>query len=83
MKPVVVAKIQQEALRASWNFADDHWLHHPMNVKETKFNSYIYTLFLDHFCVLIVMIRCKLYKIHGVEKLLNNVFGHNVERPSS
>ena len=22
-------------------------------------------------------------QIHGVEKLLNNVFGHNVEQPSS
>ena len=33
MKPVVIAKILQEALRASWNFSDDHWLHHPMNVK--------------------------------------------------
>ena len=33
MKPVVVAKILQEALRASWNSSSAHWLHHPMNVK--------------------------------------------------
>ena len=29
-----------------------------MNVKKSNFNFYIYTLFLDDFCVLIVMIRC-------------------------
>ena len=50
------------------NFSNDHWLHHPMNVKKSNFNSYIYTLFLDHFCVLIVMIRCSLCNIHAVEK---------------
>ena len=33
MEPVVVAKIVQEALRASWNFSFGHWLHHPKNVK--------------------------------------------------
>ena len=33
MKPVVVAKILQEAFRASWNFSSVHRLHHPMNVK--------------------------------------------------
>ena len=33
MEPVVIAKILQEALRASWNFSSAHWLHHPMNVK--------------------------------------------------
>ena len=36
MKPVVVAKILQETLRASWNFSSTHWLHHPMNVKKSK-----------------------------------------------
>ena len=36
MKPVFVAKILQEALRASWNFGSSHWLHHPMNVKKKK-----------------------------------------------
>ena len=51
-----------------------------MNVKISDFNSYIYTLFLDHFCVLIVKIR-SYKKISGVEKLLNNAFGHNVEQP--
>ena len=35
MEPVVVAKILQEALRASWNFSSAHWLHHPMNVTKT------------------------------------------------
>ena len=34
------------------------WLHYPMNVKKSNFKFYIYTLFLDHFYVLIVMIRC-------------------------
>ena len=29
-------------------FSDDHWLHHQMNVKKSNFNSYIYTLLLDH-----------------------------------
>ena len=38
-------------------FLMDQWLHHPMNVKKSNFTSYIYTLFLDHFCVLIVKIR--------------------------
>ena len=33
MNPVVVAKILQEALRASWNFSSAHWLHH---VKTSK-----------------------------------------------
>ena len=33
MKPVVVAKILQEAIRTSWNFSSAHWFHHPMNVK--------------------------------------------------
>ena len=58
MKPEVVDKILQEALRASWNFSSAYWLHHPMNVKKSNFNFHIYTLFLDHFYVLIVMIRC-------------------------
>ena len=41
MKPVVVAKILQEALRALWNFSFVHRLHHPMNAKKKKsdFNS--------------------------------------------
>ena len=33
MKPVVVAKILQEA----WNFSSAHWLHYPMNVKKNQF----------------------------------------------
>ena len=53
MKPVVAAKILQEA--------------------QSNFNFYIYFLFLDHFCVLIVMIRCSLCKIHGSEKLLKAI----------
>ena len=40
-----------------YNFSDDHWLH-LMNIKKSNFNSYIYTLFLDHFWVLIVKIQC-------------------------
>ena len=51
--------------------------------QKNDFNSYIYTLSLDHFCVLIVKIQCWLRKICGAEKLLNNVFGNNVEQPSS
>ena len=39
MKPVGGAKILQEARF----FSDDHWLHHPMNVKISNFNSYIYS----------------------------------------
>ena len=72
MKPMGGAKIP---------LSDDHWLHRPMNVKSQK--NQIYILFLGHFCLLIAMIRCYLCKIRGVEKLLNNVFGHNVEQPSS
>ena len=41
MKPVVVAKILQEALHTSWNFSFTHWLHHPMKVKKSNFNSSI------------------------------------------
>ena len=40
--------------------------------QKSNFNPYIYTLFLDHFCELIVKIRY-LCKIRGVEKLLNDV----------
>ena len=54
-----------------------------MNVKESNFKFYIYSLFLDNFWVLIVMILRKLCKIHGVKKLLNNALGHNVEQPTS
>ena len=43
MKPVGRAKIPCRILA--------------MNVKKSDFNCYIYTLFLDHFCVLIVKIR--------------------------
>ena len=39
MKPVVVAKILQEALHDSWNFSSSHWLHHAMNIKKSNFNS--------------------------------------------
>ena len=39
MKPGVVSKILQEALRASCNFSSAHWLHHPMNVKKSNFYS--------------------------------------------
>ena len=35
---------------------------------------HFYTLCLDHFCVLIVKVRCKLCKIHGEEKLLSYLF---------
>ena len=33
---------------------------------------YIYTLFLDHFKVFIVTVRCKVSKIYGAEKLLES-----------
>ena len=36
MKPVVVAKILQGALCASWDFSSAHWLHHPINVKKKQ-----------------------------------------------
>ena len=49
MKPVGGDKIPWSA-----NFSSTHWLDHPMNVKKPNFNFYIYTLFLDHFCVLII-----------------------------
>ena len=39
-------------------FKNDHWLHHPMNVKKSNFNSYIYILFLDYVCILIEKIQC-------------------------
>ena len=39
MKLVVVAKILQEVLQASWNFSSNHYLHHPMNVKKLNFDS--------------------------------------------
>ena len=39
MKPVVVTKILQEALCASWNFSSAHWLSHPIFVKKSNFNS--------------------------------------------
>ena len=41
------AKIPRSASRFLKNFSDDHWIHHPMNVKHSNFNSGIYTLFLD------------------------------------
>ena len=53
------------------------------SIKKKKKFSYIYTLSLDHFCLLIVKIRFYLCKTRGVEKLLNNEFGHKVEQPSS
>ena len=36
---LVVAKILQESLSASWNFSSAHWLHHPLTVKISNFNS--------------------------------------------
>ena len=48
---------------------------------EANFNSYVYTLFLVHFCVFIGW--WNLCKLHGTEKLLTNMFGHNVKQPSS
>ena len=69
MKPIGGANIVE--------FSDDYWLHHPMNVENSNFNSYIYTLFLDHFCT--QMLWCKLC----FSENLTNVFGHNVKQPSS
>ena len=43
-------------LRKKIGFVD---VHRVMNVKKkSNFNFYSYTLFLDNFCVLIVIIRC-------------------------
>ena len=47
------------------------------------FNSYIYTLFLDHFCVSFKIVWCKVHKICGEEKLLTDVLGHYVQLLSS
>ena len=44
MKLVVVSKILQEVLHASWNFRSAHKLHHPMKVKKSNFNSYLTVL---------------------------------------
>ena len=41
-KPVVVAKILQEALRVSWNFSSADWLHHMMKAEKSFFQSEIY-----------------------------------------
>ena len=41
MKPVVVAKILQEVLHASWNISSAHWLHHMMNVKKSNFLKFL------------------------------------------
>ena len=69
-------------LRSLQNFSDDHWLHHPMNVKQSNFNSYIYALFLDHFYAQIVVVRWNLCKLHSSDMLLTNVFSHDVKQPS-
>ena len=55
---------------------------YPQHSGERYRTSYplVFTLFLDYFCVLIVKIRYELCKICGVEKLLNNMFGHNIEQ---
>ena len=44
-----------------------------MNVKKSNFNSYIYILFLDHFCEQIVVIRWNLWKLHSSEMLLTHI----------
>ena len=51
MKPVGRAKIPWSAKCFLQNFSDDHWFHHTMNAEKSNFNFYIYTLFLDPFCV--------------------------------
>ena len=48
------------------NFSEDHWLHH----QKPNFNSYIYTLFLDHFSAQIGAVRSNLCKLCSSEKLL-------------
>ena len=58
-------------------------LHHPMNVKRSNFYSYIYTLFLNHFCVNLVLVRWKFCKMHATEKLLTNLFSHYIKQPLS
>ena len=47
----------------------DHWLHYPMTVKKSNFNSDIYTLPLDHFCAQIVVVRWNLCKLELTEDL--------------
>ena len=54
-----------------------------MNVKKSNFKSYIYTLFLDHFCAQTVVVRWNLCKLRSSEKLLTNMFGHKVKQLSS
>ena len=34
--------------RFVYNFSDDHWLHHPMKVKKSKF-TFIFTLYFRSF----------------------------------
>ena len=38
---------------------------------------------MDDFCVFIVKVQWNLCKLRGAEKLLTNLFGHNVKHPSS
>ena len=57
MKPVGRAKIPRSVKCFLQNFSDEHWLHHPVNVKKSNFNFYIYIFFKDNICVLIVKIQ--------------------------
>ena len=59
------------------------WKNKNKKKKTTKKKTGIYLhFFLNHFCVLIVKFRCKMCKKRGIEKLLTNLFGHNVKQPS-
>ena len=41
MKLVDGIKIPWSVKHFLLNFSDDHWIHHPMNVKKSNFNSYV------------------------------------------
>ena len=47
---------------------------HIMNVEKSNFNSYIYTLVLDHFCATIVNLWCKVCKLCSEKRLLTHVW---------
>ena len=54
-----------------------------MELKFHEVRSLIYAIILDYFCVLIVKILVLIVQSTRHRKVIKNVFGHNVERPSS
>ena len=47
-----------------------------MTMDKSNFIFYIYTLFLDRFCAMFMMLYCKFGKMRGEETFLTDVFGH-------